>query len=139
MKNRLIRFEFFVSLLNNYLHDFAPHFSPFRFRFLLFRFNAKQAKISFFFTSKPNGFFPCFARFGTENERRTLVPWIKNTISLNCIIVHILVYNLFAECKTISSLSCVNQFYSFLAILGCSDKGDICVVLTICFKQFFFR
>ena len=27
------------------------------------------------------------------------------------------------ECRTISSLACVNQFYSFLAFLACSDRA----------------
>jgi hypothetical protein len=33
-------------------------------------------------------------------------------------------FNVFylTECKSITSLSCINQFYSFLAILGSSDK-----------------
>ena len=27
------------------------------------------------------------------------------------------------NCKTVTSLSCVNQFYSFLALLSCSDRS----------------
>jgi hypothetical protein len=28
----------------------------------------------------------------------------------------------FPECRTITTLACVNQFYSFLAFLACSDR-----------------
>ena len=28
-----------------------------------------------------------------------------------------------SDCKTITSMSCINQFYSFLCIVGCSDRS----------------
>ena len=27
------------------------------------------------------------------------------------------------NCKTVTTMSCVNQFFSFLALLGCSDRS----------------